>query len=49
METKVDRGAPLSKLSSYRTYEEWKLVTISVALNTGKSSYRTYEEWKPSR
>jgi len=31
---------------SYRTYEEWKHVSIMAALASFLSSYRTYEEWK---
>jgi len=34
-------------LSSYRTYEEWKLSNIIFTRLSTASSYRTYEEWKP--
>ena len=33
-------------MRSYRTYEEWKLQTLSQTLTQVQSSYRTYEEWK---
>ena len=33
-------------VSSYRTYEEWKLPSYEEAPVEQKSSYRTYEEWK---
>ena len=33
-------------LSSYPTYEEWKLVQKKVAFSTFLRSYPTYEEWK---
>jgi len=36
-------------LSSYRTYEEWKLVTDGYGFEFPFSSYRTYEEWKHER
>jgi len=33
--------------SSYRTYEEWKLISATdKAVSMIISSYRTYEEWK---
>ena len=32
--------------SSYRTYEEWKLVTLREKELIKLRSYRTYEEWK---
>ncbi len=32
---------------SYRTYEEWKLVSSTAnILHLDSGSYRTYEEWK---
>ena len=40
--------APIFK-SSYRTYEEWKLETLSQTVQEVQSSYRTYEEWKRFR
>jgi len=37
-------------LSSYPTYEEWKLIyTFLTYINLNFSSYPTYEEWKPYR
>jgi len=34
-------------LSSYRTYEEWKLDTpLIIGTREASGSYRTYEEWK---
>ena len=32
--------------SSYRTYEEWKLILKKLLPLSEVSSYRTYEEWK---
>jgi len=37
----------LTVKGSYRTYEEWKLITIILSAFHLMSSYRTYEEWKP--
>ena len=34
-------------MSSYRTYEEWKLLLALVSPYSAHRSYRTYEEWKP--
>jgi len=35
-------------LGSYRTYEEWKLLSQPVKVtHPDDGSYRTYEEWKP--
>jgi len=34
-------------MSSYRTYEEWKLRWFSKKYLPRTGSYRTYEEWKP--
>ena len=34
------------KLSSYRTYEEWKRKYRIPSKQSILSSYRTYEEWK---
>ena len=34
-------------MSSYRTYEEWKLTLGLYLPQLLQSSYRTYEEWKP--
>jgi len=36
----------LGNLSSYRTYEEWKLADPGCSHIHPNSSYRTYEEWK---
>mgnify|MGYP006914490812 CR=1 FL=1 len=36
-------------VSSYRTYEEWKLSLESKACLAVLRSYRTYEEWKRNR
>jgi len=37
----------VTRMCSYRTYEEWKQVTVKVNGKEKKgSSYRTYEEWK---
>ena len=33
-------------MSSYRTYEEWKLPDLEIGSNGNVGSYRTYEEWK---
>jgi len=38
-----------TKMSSYRTYEEWKPPTSLVDVLELVSSYRTYEEWKLSK
>ncbi len=32
--------------SSYRTYEEWKLIQFTMNADQKAGSYRTYEEWK---
>jgi len=48
METSSAFQLALNSVSSYRTYEEWKLGLYG---NTGYAeggSYRTYEEWKRS-
>jgi len=42
----VDKVEFTGSLSSYRTYEEWKLNKFNVQFKFQKSSYRTYEEWK---
>jgi len=34
-------------VSSYPTYEEWKLFFAPLQLIVLASSYPTYEEWKP--
>ena len=36
----------LSKVSSYRTYEEWKPFQGYLSFAHRLGSYRTYEEWK---
>ena len=47
METKLKSPQKLNFwLSSYRTYEEWKLLFRGMLVKLIKSSYRTYEEWK---
>jgi len=46
METLFIISPLLPHLSSYRTYEEWKLALIKSSANFLASSYRTYEEWK---
>jgi len=33
-------------VSSYRTYEEWKLFAVKLVTAFLIGSYRTYEEWK---
>jgi len=38
-----------TRVSSYRTYEEWKLSLGTNGDPTVTSSYRTYEEWKRGR
>jgi len=35
-----------STVSSYRTYEEWKLIVSAGSPFWSIGSYRTYEEWK---
>ena len=39
---------PFVRFSSYRTYEEWKLLHFFLGSEVIHCSYRTYEEWKPS-
>ncbi len=46
METYLIGKNNKSFIRSYRTYEEWKLVSGNTFLNSSFSSYRTYEEWK---
>jgi len=46
METMYWKVKRLSKTSSYRTYEEWKLNIITKIKKGVIGSYRTYEEWK---
>ncbi len=45
METHLELVAQNRQLSSYRTYEEWKLEDLNKNYGA-QSSYRTYEEWK---
>ena len=47
METQLYFFTLMGRLSSYRTYEEWKLNIINFINLYKTSSYRTYEEWKP--
>ena len=47
METEQSFIIRIHKHSSYRTYEEWKLLRELVSYEIRcKGSYRTYEEWK---
>ena len=36
----------MARLCSYRTYEEWKPLHVSILKTSSLCSYRTYEEWK---
>jgi len=47
METSLQDRIFVSRLRSYRTYEEWKLGQLGIYISMNASSYRTYEEWKP--
>ncbi len=41
---------PNASIRSYRTYEEWKLLNLVLAVvQVIHRSYRTYEEWKPEK
>jgi len=42
---KAPTGHTLNQ-GSYRTYEEWKHVSVLQAAIGSVRSYRTYEEWK---
>ena len=47
METSINSTyKPLRSISSYPTYEEWKLYQSWLLADNDKSSYPTYEEWK---
>ena len=46
METPNIRTPVHQQVSSYRTYEEWKLATAFLPCHSLLRSYRTYEEWK---
>jgi len=40
------QASPWYRLSSYRTYEEWKPGKPGAGKTLSAGSYRTYEEWK---
>jgi len=46
METYLHQSIYYPYQSSYRTYEEWKLIIVITNCHVIKRSYRTYEEWK---
>jgi len=46
METYIIGEEVLYEMSSYRTYEEWKLIKPITSPDILIRSYRTYEEWK---